>query len=135
MNTFRLQVRFLVPLFITLALAAYLALPLMDRLTLRWFARDLNLRGSLVANTLSDSVADALKDSKGLRLQSLFNRAIQDERLVAIGVCTPEGKLLRSTSAYPKSLECPQARETAARADPQLRIEGGSVHVGMHPVM
>jgi trehalose 6-phosphate synthase len=117
MNTFRLQVRFLVPLFITLALAAYLALPLMDRLTLRWFARDLNLRGSLVANTLSDSVADALKDSKGLRLQSLFNRAIQDERLVAIGVCTPEGKLLRSTSAYPKSLE------------------GGSVHVGMHPVM
>ncbi|HEY4037446.1 MAG TPA: hypothetical protein VGM15_01380, partial [Burkholderiaceae bacterium] len=40
MNTFRLQLRFLVPLVVTLVAAAYLALPLMDRLTLRWFSRD-----------------------------------------------------------------------------------------------
>ena len=38
MKTFRLQLRFLVPLVVILAGAAYLALPLMDRLTLRWFA-------------------------------------------------------------------------------------------------
>jgi len=35
MNTFRLQLRFLVPLLVTLGVAAYLALPLVDRLTLR----------------------------------------------------------------------------------------------------
>ena len=60
MNTLRLQMRFLVPLVFTLVAAAYLALPLMDRLTLRWYTRDLVLRGSLVANALSDSVAEAL---------------------------------------------------------------------------
>jgi antibiotic biosynthesis monooxygenase (ABM) superfamily enzyme len=43
-NTLRLQVRFLVPLVLTLTAAAYLALPLLDSLALRWFSRDLTLR-------------------------------------------------------------------------------------------
>ena len=46
MKTFRLQLRFLAPLVVTLVATAYLALPLVDGLTLRWFSRDLNLRGS-----------------------------------------------------------------------------------------
>ena len=54
MKSLNLQLRFLAPLVATLVVAAYFALPLMDRLTLRWFARDLNSRGSLVTNTLSD---------------------------------------------------------------------------------
>jgi trehalose 6-phosphate synthase/phosphatase len=55
-KTMRLQLRFLVPLVVTLIVAAILAVPLLDRVTLQWFSRDLNSRGLLVANTLSDSV-------------------------------------------------------------------------------
>lgn len=134
MNTFRLQLRFLLPLFVVLAAAAYFALPLMDRLTLRWFARDLNSRGSLMTNAISDSVAEALQDKKGLRLEVLFNRTMQDERLVAIGLCSTDGQLLRSTRGYPATLSCSKAQEVAAQTDPQLSIEGGPVHVGVHPV-
>ena len=96
MKTFRLQLRFLVPLVLILTGAAYLALPLMDRLTLRWFARDLDMRGALVANALSDSLTDALQETRGRRLQSLFDRAVQDERLVAIGWCSPGGQASRA---------------------------------------
>ena len=39
MRILNLQLRFLLPLVLTLVAAAYLALPLMDDLTLRWFAR------------------------------------------------------------------------------------------------
>ena len=54
----------------------------MDRLTLRWFSRDLNTRGALVTNTLSDSISDARSaESRVQRLQTLFDRAVQDERL------------------------------------------------------
>ncbi len=134
MNTFRLQLRFLVPLMLTLIAAAYLALPLMDQLTLRWFSRDLNLRGALVTTALSDSIAEALADPKGTHLQALFNRAVQDERLVAIGLCSVDGRLLRHTSGFPASLSCSKAKEVSAHVDPLLRIEGGSVHVGMYPV-
>jgi trehalose 6-phosphate synthase len=129
-----LQLRFLVPLAITLVAAAYLALPLMDQLTLRWFARDLNTRGLLVTNTLSDSVAESMDDTRGARLQTLFDRAVQDERLYAIGLCSPDGKLLRSTAGYPKTLSCSDATKAAAQTDPRLVLAGGAVHIGVHPV-
>src|SRR5438105_14390975 len=109
MKTFRLQLRFLLPLVVILAGAAYLALPLMDRLTLRWFARDLDMRGALLANAMSESVAGALQDPRGRKLQALFDRTIQDERLVAIGWCTPQGQLARRTQRFPKDLTCDKA--------------------------
>jgi len=133
MNTFRLQLRFLVPLVLTLVAAAYLALPLMDRLTLRWFSRDLDLRGTLLANALSDSIAEALAERRREHLQALFDRAVQDERLVAIGLCSLDGRLLHRTAGYPATLTCAAAKQTAARTDPLL-IEGGPVHVGVYAV-
>ena len=102
MKSLNLQLRFLAPLLVTLV-AAYFALPLMDRLTLRWFARDLNMRGALVTNTLSDSIFDALSDAKSARLQALFDRAVQDERLFAIGLCSLDGTMLRHTATFPRS--------------------------------
>ncbi len=61
MRFLNLQLRFLIPLLLTLVAAAYLATPLMDQLTLRWFSRDLNARGALVTNALSDSISAALE--------------------------------------------------------------------------
>ncbi len=133
MNTLRLQLRFLIPLLLTLGVAAYLALPLMDRLTLRWFSRDLTMRSELVTNALSDSIADAIADPEGGRLEALFNRATKDERLIAIGLCS--GNLLvRRTENYPRALGCEAAREVSSRPSPLTQIEGGPVHVAMHSV-
>src|SRR5437764_9970665 len=106
LKTIRLQLRFLVPLVATLVGAAYLAVPLMDRVTLRWFSRDLNSRGMLVANALSDSVADALADDRPARLRKLFDRTVKDERLFAIGLCTVGDRPLVATESFPPSLDC-----------------------------
>ena len=135
LNTLRLQLRFLLPLVLVLTAAAFLALPLLDRLTLRWFARDLDLRGNLVATALSDAVADALNDNKGERLQALLERSTQDERLLALGLCSLDGRLLRHSRNYPADLDCPQARAAAERPAPQLRLAGGAVHLSVHTVM
>lgn len=134
MKTFHLQLRFLVPLLITMLAAAMVALPLMDQLTLRWFARDLNIRGALVANTLSDSVADALGDGKLSRLQALFERAAQDERLVAIALCSAENVNLLHTAGFPASLDCAKARELANQPNPRFDLASGAVHVGVHAI-
>ncbi|MBE7942734.1 MULTISPECIES: trehalose-6-phosphate synthase [Ramlibacter] len=134
MKTFRLQLRFLLPLALVLCATAYLSVPLMDRLTLRWFARDLDMRGALVANTLSDSVAEAMQEHKGRKLQALFDRAVQDERLVAIAWCTPEGVLQHGTKLFPKDMDCEKAKALAAARDPELQLESGAVHVSVHPI-
>jgi trehalose 6-phosphate synthase len=134
MKSLNLQLRFLAPLLVTLVAAAYFALPVMDRLTLRWFARDLNARGSLVTNTLSDSIGDAISDAKGARLQVLFDRVVQDERLFAIGLCSLDGTMIRSSASFPRTLDCQEAQAVAVLREPRLRLSGGPVHVGVHTV-
>ncbi|WP_419964655.1 alpha,alpha-trehalose-phosphate synthase (UDP-forming) [Pelomonas cellulosilytica] len=106
----------------------------MDQVTLRWFSRDLNSRGMLVANALSDSVSDALMAGHTDKLQPLFERALQDERLFAIGLCSPRGELLLHTEAFP-TLSCDAAAALARQAEPRLNLAGGPVHVGVHNVM
>jgi hypothetical protein len=100
LRTLRLQLRFLLPLAATLVVASYLAVPLMDQVTLRWFSRDLNSRAQLVANALSDSVVDALAHGRPLQLRALLDRAAQDERLFALGLCSPQDRLLVSTDRW-----------------------------------
>ena len=96
----RLQLRFLLPLVVTLIAAAYVSVPLLDQVTLRWFSRDLNGRGVLVANALSDSVADAVFNDRLYRLAPIFDRAAQDERLIA--EATPDGgKMLATLQVKP----------------------------------
>jgi trehalose-6-phosphate synthase len=69
-----------------------------------------------------------------VHLQAQFNRAAQDERLVAIGLCSLDGRLLHWTAGYPPSLPCGKAVQTAAHGAAMLSIEGGPVHVGVYPV-
>lgn len=134
LRTLRMQLRFLVPLVAVLTAAAYLSLPVMDRVTLRWFARDLHLRGALVATTLSESVTSALVEERPQRLRTLFNRTMQDERLVGLALCTPAGRLAVASTGFPEDLNCEGAREAARQPEPELRIAGGPVHVGTYPV-
>ena len=134
MNTLRLQFRFLVPLVLTLAAAAYLTLPLLDNLTLRWFSRDLNLRGALITNTLSDALAEALEEGRGPRLQALFNRAVRDERLFALGLCDLQDGMLQRSPAFPADLDCARARDLSVQDLPKLALASGPVHVGVHQV-
>src|SRR5437879_9154844 len=88
----------------------------MDRLTLGRFEHDLDLRGAPVTNSLADSIAEAVKDPKRGRLRALFDSTAQDERLMAVGLCGPDGRVLRRTAQFPAALSCAQARQAGFRA-------------------
>ncbi|MCY7314385.1 MAG: trehalose-6-phosphate synthase [Rubrivivax sp.] len=134
LRNIRHQLRFLLPLILTLIAAAYLAVPLVDQLTLRWFSRDLTSRGVLVATALSDSVAEALAADRPTRLRRLLERTLQDERLFALGVCSAQGELLQATDSYPRALGCAGATALAALTAPRLPLAGGAVHVGVQDI-
>ena len=134
-QTIRLQLRFLLPLIAVVIATAYLVLPLVDGVTLRWFARDLDSRGAVVANALSDSVVEAMRVKRPHQLEKLFDRAVQDERLFAIGLCSPDGQLLVRTPAFPIDLNCFDALQLSSKRDPRLMLNGGPVHVAMHDVI
>jgi trehalose 6-phosphate synthase/phosphatase len=134
MNTLRLQLRFLLPLLAALGLAALAVVPLFDQLALRWFARDLSIRGAVVVNALSESVADAVDGDRPARLGPLFDRTAQDERLVAIGLCSSGDRWLVRSAGFPAALACGQARATALREPPRFDLPSGPVHVGVFAV-
>jgi alpha,alpha-trehalose-phosphate synthase [UDP-forming] len=134
-QTIRLQLRFLLPLIAVVIATAYLVLPLVDGVTLRWFARDLDSRGAVLANALSDSVVEAMRARRPRQLEKLFDRALQDERLFAIGLCSPDGQMLVRTAAFPADLNCFDALQISSRRDPRLVLNGGPVHVAMHEVV
>jgi len=46
----RLSLRFVIPLAIVLAAIAYAVIPLVDKLTVQWAVRDLDIRSAFVAN-------------------------------------------------------------------------------------
>src|SRR5262245_19810514 len=99
----RLSLRFVLPLAIVLGLVAYSVVPLVDQLTLKWFVRDMDIRTKLIANTLEESLAPLIDKRESAKVLRVFDRAIQDERLYAVGFCDPSGKLVYRTQTYPTS--------------------------------
>ena len=93
-RSFRLTMRFIIPLVIAMTILAYALLPLVDKLTLHWFTRDLDIRAQLVVNTIHDPLSEFWEQGNTARINSLMRRAVQDERLFAMGFCDGQGKLL-----------------------------------------
>src|ERR1700719_1047524 len=133
LRSIRLSLRFIAPLAITLALLAYGLVPLVDRLTLRWWVNDLDTRSQLIANTMQDQLADLVVQGAGSKINSLFMRAIQDERLYALAYCDETGKVRYETPTYPSSLGC-RPPDPANEGHSVVRLRQGPLHVVQHPV-
>ncbi|TWJ33618.1 alpha,alpha-trehalose-phosphate synthase (UDP-forming) [Geobacter argillaceus] len=134
MRSLRLSLRFIIPLVIALTLLAYGVVPLVDKLTLRWSVRDMDIRSRLIANTLHDPLAELLQQGNKTKINSLLLRAIQDERLLALGYCGGDGKLLYRTSTFPESLGCSSAVSQDKATGPLHMLPQGAVHVATYPM-
>jgi trehalose 6-phosphate synthase len=131
----RLSLRFLIPLLLALAAFAYAAVPLVDGLMLRWFVRDLDIRASLIANTVQDPLADLIEQGSPGRITRYFNRLLQDERMHAVGLCLPGVPAPITTPDYPAELRCDALQPYADAGGLHLmRTPRGPLHVAVKPV-
>ena len=125
----RLSLRFLVPLALVLAVLAYVAIPLVDTLTLKWFVRDLEIRSQLISRMVESPLVDLLAAESKPKLLNYFHRIIQDERLFAVGFCDRDGKLAYKTLTYPESIPCDGTGTIKAGQTALLQLTQGAVHV------
>ena len=130
----RLSLRFLIPLLLAMAAFAYAVVPLVDNLTTRWFVRDLDLRATLVANTLHDPVEALLRNGSRARLLEYFNRITQDERLYAVGLCAAGGEAPLATASLPAELRCDQLDAYATPAGQLVSSAEGPLLVSVRPL-
>jgi trehalose 6-phosphate synthase len=134
LRSIRLSLRFIAPLAVTLALLAYLLVPLVDRLTLRWWVNDLDTRSQLIANTMSEQLSDLVEQGYSGRINALFMRALQDERLYALAFCDESGKLRYETPTYPRELGCTTPAGGSGADHSVVRMRQGPLHVVQQPV-
>jgi trehalose 6-phosphate synthase/phosphatase len=130
-----LSLRFVVPLALALAAIAYAVVPLVDRLTLQWFVRDLDTRGALIARTAQEPLAELVSEPQEAaeKVLSYFERIIQDQRIYALGYCDRAGRIAYATSAFPEAIRC----STSAAAEERnwvLQLEDGPLHVSANRI-
>ncbi len=130
----RLSLRFIIPLLLALATVAYAMVPLVDKLTLQWFVRDIDIRSNLIANTVQEPLLDlVLAGNKG-RITRYFNRIMQDERVYAIGFCaSPKDKPV-ATRSLPKEIRCADLDTYAPPSEHLLSSDRGPLHVSVKPL-
>ncbi|MBI5860706.1 MAG: trehalose-6-phosphate synthase [Rhodocyclales bacterium] len=127
----KLSLRFVLPLMLVLAGIAYAVAPLVDQMTLRWFVRDLDMRSSLIANTIQEPLQEQLAAGKKAKIGEFFTRITQDERLYAVGYCaSPQAKALASRS-LPEGIGCADLGRWELPGDHLLASAQGPLHVAV----
>lgn len=127
-----LFLRLFFPLLVVLGLFAYALVPLVYYLTSQWFVKDLDLRSELISNTLQESVSKALavENQQGRKeIFEILTRVTRDERLFAMGVCSPEGTLIIKTELFPENIGCTDVLGLLPYRGIIKHLSHGDVHI------
>ncbi|TAJ19609.1 MAG: trehalose-6-phosphate synthase [Rugosibacter sp.] len=127
----RLSLRFVIPLLITLGILAYAVVPLVDKLTLRWSMHDLDIRATLIANTIQEPLQDQAESIQPKKLLSLFKRVTDDERVYALGYCAGNAATMLATPSMPKTISCTDLDQFRTTGGTVLNGERGLLHVAI----
>jgi len=131
----RLSLRFVLPLLLVLAGIAYAVAPLIDKMTLNWFVRDLDLRATLVVNTIQEPLLEQLEAGNKAKIGEFFNRITQDERFFAVGYCAgPNAKILASRW-LPTEIICADLERWKTPTNHLLASPQGPLHVAVKPMV
>jgi trehalose 6-phosphate synthase len=132
----RLSLRFVVPLLVALAIFAYAALPLVDRLMLSWFSRDLEVRANLIARTVREPLQELIRSGDASRVVQFFMGLTRDERLLAVALCPAaqaEGEPI-ATPTLPAELRCSELDRFETPSGGLLQTARGPVFVSVRAV-
>jgi len=116
-------------LLLVLAAIAYAVVPLVDKLTLRWFVRDLEIRAELITNTMQDTLQEQVLRGTRAKTLTYFNKILQDERLFAVGFCAEPTRPPVATAMFPAAIRCDDLERFDDSDKRLFRAEQGPLHV------
>jgi trehalose 6-phosphate synthase len=136
----RLSLRFIIPLAVALGAIAYGVVPLVDELTLRWFVRDLDIRGKLIANAVQEPLIELLTDKvrdkvRLQRVQAFFTRMLEDERVFALGFCDANGVFVYRSATLPADIGCGPKQSVPEETGRVIGNRKGLLHVAATPIV
>ncbi len=123
--------RFVFPLLLALTSLAVFATPLADGLVSSWFQRDVKMRTALIFQSVEYTLTDLWNQGKRLEsYKKLFDNIARDERVLAVGICSAEGKLVTKSAQWPLNFDCPASLLEAEPKFSVQKLEKGAVLSG-----
>jgi trehalose-6-phosphate synthase len=108
----KLTLRFLFMLGPALLLVALGFLFVMDNLERRSAEKNLDNRAQLLARTIEEPIIQAIHDSRPDQLDRILKNAVVESPVMAVLVCTGEGKLIRKVAKTPGPFNCSLSNDT-----------------------
>ena len=133
-RSLKLSLRFVLPLVVALGGLAFSVVPLVDNLMMRWSVRDMDIRSRLITSTLQEPLQELLPPENRQKINNLLLRATQDERLLALGYCNQEQKLIYRTPLFPAEISCRSAQDDTKKSLHLITLPQGPVHLSVNAI-
>src|SRR5262245_37294573 len=118
-----------------MAAAAIAAIsPFTSSLIEQWSRQDIELRSALVFNSVRDELAVLVANRDRQDIVDLFDRLAADDRLIGVGFCDSQGRMLYEGRIFPQRLTCGQFGRTDTTAFSSFDIDGRDMVVGTFPI-
>jgi trehalose 6-phosphate synthase len=123
--------RYVLPVGATVSLVALVFVPYIDGILDGWFRSDVQMRASLVMNSIEEPLGRLLDQSDLERARGYLSRVASDERLLGVVVCDPGDARVVRTQLVPVGIGCATdgaipAGESVTRAPGRRLLEVSS---------
>src|SRR5487761_2225692 len=109
--------------------------PFVASLIEQWSERDVQSRSMLAFNAALGEFTSLLDQNDSAKIVALFERMALDERLLAVGYCDEQGRLLYTTREMPNRFTCAQTTLKNTPAFSDLRFGRLRLFVSSFPVV
>ena len=126
--------RYMLAAFTMLVAAIFAISPFASTFVEQWARRDVELRSTLVFNSVRDELANLLAVGATTQINNLFGRLALDGRLLAVGYCDHEGSLLYRSTLMPADFSCEKVARTASASFSTIAADDRNLVVGSFPI-
>lgn len=118
-----------------IAILALAIAPFSKRLIEQWSRSDVEARSRLVYNAIQNPVVRALADADMARMSAIFENVALDPRILAVGLCDANGRLLNPTKLMPATFSCDKVARSEADSFSTIINDGRRILVGAFPIV
>jgi len=109
--------------------------PLVTSLVDDWSRRDVELRATLVFNSVSGPLSAMLENGQTDHINELFERVATDSRIVAVAVCRDGKEPAHATKLMPSSISCEKIARSDTESFSSVIVNGQRMLIGAYPIV
>ena len=100
----------------------------------QWSRHDVELRSTLVFNSMRDDLANLLTVGAAAPINNLFDRLAPDDWLLAAGFCDGNGSFRYHSKLMPANLSCEKVARTTSASFSTINSDGRNIVVSSFPI-